>query len=377
MKKFLQSRFVFSIAIINVLLYITGALGLYIHPKYFVGFSFCTLGFPILFMGLVFFFSLFLWINKKKAVFVLIVMATGYKSIKNSFAFNLTTPIKANHSLKVMSWNINDIDLFHQSPIPEIREKQEQMIKTLKQENPDIISLIDYNSSTEYDKLFFDNVKKVADSCLGIKYVHIENMRNFKYGFNVIKRAYGTILLSKVPILKTGIIRYNLDSIFNEGLSYAEIQVKEKKVKVITTHFKSLQLKLSHQPVDAYEKLNYQDTILSFKTSKLKKLIIYDNIHTKQALITRRFLDTTTSPIIFCADLNSVPSSHTYHLLTKNLKDAFLEKGLGIGRTYNAISPTLRIDVILVSKSINVLSYKSPHLPYSDHYPIITTLNLP
>lgn len=377
MKKFLQGNFIWGVFLVNALLYVIGALGLYIHPKYFIGFTFCTLGFPVLFMGLVFFFLVYLWVNKRRALYALIVIFIGYRSINNSVAINLNSPIKSNQTLKIMSWNINDIDLFHQSPIPEVREKQQGMLKTLKQENPDIISLIDYNSSTEYDKKFIDNIKKVADSCLGIKYIHIENVRNFKYGFNIIKRVYGTILLSKLPILKTGIIRYNLDSIFNEGLSYAEIKVKEKKVKVVTTHFKSLQLKLSHQPVDAYEKLNYQDTILSFKTSKVEKLRIYDTIHAQQALITRRFLDTTTSPIIFCADLNSVPTSYTYNILSQKLKDVFLEKGVGIGRTYNAISPTLRIDVMLVSKSINVISYKSPKLPYSDHYPIITTLNLP
>jgi endonuclease/exonuclease/phosphatase family metal-dependent hydrolase len=87
-------------------------------------------------------------------------------------------------------------------------------------------------------------------------------------------------------------------------------------------------------------------------------------------------MDTTKYPFIFCADLNSVPSSYVYQTLKSDLTDAFLSKGYGLGKTYEGLSPTLRIDVVLMSKSLKPTQYSSPQLPYSDHFPIITDIEI-
>jgi endonuclease/exonuclease/phosphatase family metal-dependent hydrolase len=74
--------------------------------------------------------------------------------------------------------------------------------------------------------------------------------------------------------------------------------------------------------------------------------------------------------------MNAVPSSFVYHQMRKGLNDAFLEKGWGFGRTYDSLSPTLRIDVLFTSPSIKTIQYHSPRLHLSDHLPIITDINL-
>ena len=58
------------------------------------------------------------------------------------------------------------------------------------------------------------------------------------------------------------------------------------------------------------------------------------------------------------------------------MQDAFLKKGHGIGRTFNAISPTLRIDYILGDDNFNFLQFKRVLKNYSDHYMLVADVEL-
>jgi len=98
----------------------------------------------------------------------------------------------------------------------------------------------------------------------------------------------------------------------------------------------------------------------------------FDAMHAEQAITIKRVLDSCNYPYVFCADLNSVPSTYVYHHLKSGLQDAFLQNGFGIGRTYDSISPTLRIDVVLLNNQLKAVQHKTPVLHLSDHYPNIT-----
>lgn len=58
------------------------------------------------------------------------------------------------------------------------------------------------------------------------------------------------------------------------------------------------------------------------------------------------------------------------------MKDAFLAKGAGIGKTLRILGPTLRIDYILADKSLEVAQFDKFNVPYSDHYPIMADIRL-
>ena len=55
---------------------------------------------------------------------------------------------------------------------------------------------------------------------------------------------------------------------------------------------------------------------------------------------------------------------------TKELNDAFIEKGTGFGRTYAGKWPQFRIDYILHDKKLKCLTYKRSDETHTDHYPI-------
>jgi endonuclease/exonuclease/phosphatase (EEP) superfamily protein YafD len=92
----------------------------------------------------------------------------------------------------------------------------------------------------------------------------------------------------------------------------------------------------------------------------------------KQAHIVKEIVSNSPHPFIITGDFNDVPNSYTYFTIKgKDLSDAFLQRGFGLGRTYSALSPTLRIDYILHTKNLDVKQFNRIVKKYSDHYMLI------
>jgi endonuclease/exonuclease/phosphatase family metal-dependent hydrolase len=62
--------------------------------------------------------------------------------------------------------------------------------------------------------------------------------------------------------------------------------------------------------------------------------------------------------------------------MTRDRKDAFIEAGKGFGATYSLLWPMLRIDYVLLPENCRALSHQIPRLPFSDHYPVITEIEI-
>jgi endonuclease/exonuclease/phosphatase family metal-dependent hydrolase len=58
------------------------------------------------------------------------------------------------------------------------------------------------------------------------------------------------------------------------------------------------------------------------------------------------------------------------------MQDAFLKKGFGIGRTFSALSPTLRIDYIFADKHFKILQFNRLVKKLSDHYMLLADVEL-
>ena len=95
-----------------------------------------------------------------------------------------------------------------------------------------------------------------------------------------------------------------------------------------------------------------------------------------QAAIVSKQINETTYPTIITGDFNDVPSSYTYRTIATGWKDAFLEKGFGIGVTYLGLSPTLRIDYILTNPSWDVKAFEQVDENLSDHHMMMADLLL-
>ena len=108
----------------------------------------------------------------------------------------------------------------------------------------------------------------------------------------------------------------------------------------------------------------------------LKKLIYFSKIRVKQAEEVAAHIQQCPYPVIVCGDFNELPLSYPYRIISKGLKDAFLERGKGWGFTYCGKIPGLRLDYVLVSPEIEVIDFKIPKRKLSDHYPVIAYLKI-
>lgn len=90
----------------------------------------------------------------------------------------------------------------------------------------------------------------------------------------------------------------------------------------------------------------------------------------------RQVLEAETRPFIVCGDFNSTSQQWVYGHLARGLTDAFGAAGRGIGFTYHARLPFVRIDHVLASSEWAAVSARVPRQPASDHLPVVAALVL-
>ena len=106
-----------------------------------------------------------------------------------------------------------------------------------------------------------------------------------------------------------------------------------------------------------------------------------------QGLISTDFvkgkMDASPYPVILAGDLNDVPNSYAYTKVKGDMKDAFLEKGVGLGETFTSatssilrILPTLRIDYIFADNIFETTQFMRGGKKISDHLFLISDFNI-
>ena len=83
-------------------------------------------------------------------------------------------------------------------------------------------------------------------------------------------------------------------------------------------------------------------------------------------------------PLIIAGDLNDISGSKTLNTLQKelNLNDAWWKSGFGYGATSFSKHLFFRLDHILFSHHFKSTSIEIPKVDFSDHYPIVTNLEI-
>lgn len=297
----------------------------------------------------------------------LIALLIGWKSISVFFAFNFSgefKPEKEKDAVRIVSWNVARFRELkrNNNAGSQIRLK---MLDFLKQQNADVLCLQEFFHSD--NSLYYANLDVV------------KNELNYPYCYysrddDGYLHYFGSVIFSRFPIIDSGIIRYPRPTL-PEALIFADIQLPNDTVRIYTTHLQSFLFK----PAD-YARIesikNQGDGMLgNSKTifSKVRRGVIYRSF---QANTVEQLLQDSPYPKILCGDFNDVPNSYTYFTVRGGMQDAFLEEGFGIGRTFNSISPTLRIDYIFADHDYDILQFKRDVKNYSDHNMIVADLKL-
>ena len=187
------------------------------------------------------------------------------------------------------------------------------------------------------------------------------------YMFPTSRGAFGNVTLSRLPVKDKGVLKF--DGSTNLAI-YTDYDYKGRKFRVYNCHFESYNISMSGL---LKEMLSKDSKVFSETGNKMKL-----SITRRPKQVDRVFSDIEDCPVdaFVCGDFNDNPMSYTYYRMTRGRKDAFVEAGDGFGATYASLWPVLRIDYILFPEKFKAVSHEIPRVPYSDHYPVITEIEL-
>ena len=146
-----------------------------------------------------------------------------------------------------------------------------------------------------------------------------------------------------------------------------------KTFRVFNLHLQSNAISSIADDVAANGNINDKKTWQQFKSmiGRFKRAVIK---RADQAEHVAEKIKESPFPVIVMGDLNDVPQSYSYRLISNALQDTFREKGNGLGFTYVGPIPGLRIDYIFADPKLKVLDFNRGNRNYSDHRPVSTTL---
>jgi endonuclease/exonuclease/phosphatase family metal-dependent hydrolase len=260
--------------------------------------------------------------------------------------------------VKVITYNVRLMNLYQWSKDEELRDK---MIQFLKKENSDILCLQEFFS--KYDSVN-SNVNAIMKECA---FPYKAESHNFdtKRGF------FGDIIFSKYPIQSQQ--QMNLLG-QKKYFQFADISIANKMIRIYNLHLQSI--KFSTEDRNIIDQKNYSKYPEATNVI-IKKLETGFKIRAAQADQISSEIQKSPFPVLVVGDFNDLPSSYAYFKVRGKLNDVFLDKGFGIGRTFNSLSPSLRIDHLFYDASeFHALNFEIPHVPYSDHFPLVAEFSI-
>jgi endonuclease/exonuclease/phosphatase family metal-dependent hydrolase len=360
-------RLFYILNIIALVGLVSSCLACYISPVIFWPLSFLGLAFPI--VVIVVFIFLLIWaIARHKLFWVnLTAIALSWPFIRTVVSVHPTTGEEK--GIRIMSYNVKNFDLYNWSGNKQTRSK---MMTLIRQENPDIMCFQEYYSDDDE----YRNTDYIKDS-LGYKYHYIRTTYD-KWFKNTEKMKWqhlqwGIAIFSRFPIADTGLVSFG--NVSGNQCMYADIKVEGKLLRVYNTHLQSIHL--GYDDYDTIEELSEnQSTNWRRLKNILRKMKRATAKRTAQARIMHDNISECKESKVVCGDFNDAPVSYTYQIISSGMRDAFVEKGRGFGKSFATKLGIYRIDYVLTDPSIRINSCRNINRELSDHYPLMVTISL-
>jgi endonuclease/exonuclease/phosphatase family metal-dependent hydrolase len=240
------------------------------------------------------------------------------------------------------------------------KETRKAIFDFINKEKPDIIAFQEFYADDDNEFINIDSLKAML------------NLPHEDYEFTLTlrkKHHWGIATFSKYKIVGSGHVNFRVKS--NNVCIYSDMLINKDTVRVYNMHLQSIHLlKEDYKFIDALGKDSVE--IDEYKGSRkiagrLKRAFIK---RAEQVDSVAKSLKNSPYPVIVCGDFNDTPASYTYHTMTNELTDAFVEAGKGWGKTYIGIFPSYRIDYILHSNDFEAFNYITHQEKLSDHYAI-------
>ncbi len=362
----LTKKILIAVNIIIACLFLTGASVQFFNPARWWFLGLLTFALPFLLLILIFFALCWLFAKPLWAGVSVLAILAGWPAVRNIFAINFSSSFhiaRAPGSIRVMSWNIEQLNIQHYKDKPWIKQ---QMLDLINSYDPDIACFQEVVLGEKKKSInYFPEIRKKL------------KFRDYFYSYDINDdfdsyHHFGIIIFSKFPIItKQAFVNYPND--YNSTFQYVDVVTHSDTIRVFNIHLQSLKFSkenltyLDKPGIKSDSNITESKSILSkMKTGFVKRSIQADFIKDEIAQ--------SPYPVIVCGDFNDVPNSYAYETIGDGLQDAFVEKGSGISRTFSSISPTLRIDNIFADKRFKITQFLRVRKLLSDHFPIIADL---
>jgi endonuclease/exonuclease/phosphatase family metal-dependent hydrolase len=312
--------------------------------------SFFGLFYPVLLLINIAFIVFWLFVKSTWVWPSLICILIGWSELKAFFPLNGDKEGRNGEGISIMTYNISNAYEGYDLKKEERVRKQTRLIEYL-------------NNFQEYDIICLQEVGDYAYDIL--KKVFPKHIVYYK--------KKGAVILSRYHITKKGEIDFG--TITNSCL-WADIDVGFDTIRVYSYHLQSNQISATAEKMANQTELDQRRAWYDIKGIFRK----FKNKHitrSKQAEKIAAHAKKSTHKVILAGDLNDSPQSYTYHVLSDLGKDAFTERGFGLGTTYAGSIPLLRIDYIFADEQLEVVSFSIDKKRYSDHYVITAEIEWP
>jgi endonuclease/exonuclease/phosphatase family metal-dependent hydrolase len=338
-----------------VFIYLLTCLTPFLNPATFWFIAILGIGFPLLLLLLIVCMIITALRRSKWFFLSLAALLVSWQQLSVVFAFHTNKEFNGDkgENLRVLSWNVSSWTENHYSTDKvEATGLRNLMMDAVQMQDADVLCFQEYFESFA-PELYPQNAPVFRK--MGFNYYY------FTPSLKIINGAVqtGLCIFSKYPIVDSAFYKPEEGS-NGEGCSMVDIQFKDKIIRVVNTHLQSP--RLARGEYSALSEVTESRSVLG----KIKRAYFF---RSREAQLVRNHIDTSAHPVILCGDFNDVPNSYSYFTIRGKLQDAFLKKGSGIGKTFQFISPTLRIDYMMADQRLKIEQFSKLDYTYSDHYP--------
>ncbi|MFO0433672.1 MAG: endonuclease/exonuclease/phosphatase family protein, partial [Sphingobacteriaceae bacterium] len=281
----------------------------------------------------------------------------------NYLQFNFSSTNTTEKCFKITSYNSMLFDLYNWFHNTDTRNK---IFTNLSEIDSDIMCFQEFYTSEEPGD--FNNIDSLT-KLLNLPYHHAEYTTTLREHDH-----WGVATFSRFPIIHKGKIVFETKT--NNLCIYTDVIIKKDTVRIYNLHLQSISFsKKDNSYLEDLKKGNETDEDLEKGKNILRRLKRAFVKRAKQVEIIKLHMKTCKYKMILCGDFNDTPASYTYAQLNSDLKDAFVAKGKGLGKTYAGKWPQFRIDYILYDKRFKCEQFERSDETFTDHYPITALIH--
>ncbi len=316
-------------------------------------------GLPFIFLWLACLFIIPVWLFYKRRYWLIsipaLLLTLPGLTVSWGFHFPDRHAAPGPASFTVMTFNCSSMGLngYTIDTLEQVRIYEE-----LEKASPDILCLQEFFTHAEAD--FINHLSNIQKK---LNYSH----RYFIRQFTIMETwHYGSVIFSRFPIIDTANIPLPNAGPF-EVLARARLLIGHDTVRLLSAHLASYKLRRQD-----YAVLTSPKGLVRKVAKKMRRSF---GPRSQQAQLLQREIAASAEPVIVVGDLNDVPVSFTYKTVRGNLQDAFLAQGSGLGRTFSALAPNLRIDYIFTGQHFTVDNFFIFRRKGFEHFPVMARLS--